>query len=175
MFSSFEVLVSFCSGIMKDIWSIFGILELPLIQITQKRPWGCSCHPETTKINSVNIGPTLWKYFKIVGDSTSVTSNYLMHIYLMMELYDTEQVAQWNSECCQRAIRYRERFSQLKSTEGSKVMAPIHTPWDSGYFIISLHQKIAVNCLHIFCMSSLSLCQTKSCGGMSMYFAKIHL
>lgn len=84
------------------------------------------------------------------------------------------QVAQWNSECCQRAGRYKERFSQLKSAVGSKVIAPIHTPWDSGYFIISPHQKVALCWLHTFCMPSLSLCQTKRCGWMFMYVAKIH-
>lgn len=92
----------------------------------------------------------------------------------MMELYGTEQVAQWNSEWCHRAVRYKEKFSQLRSTVGSKVIPPIHTPWGSGGFVIYLHQKIAIYWLHIFRISGLSLCQTKSCGWMSMYIAKIY-
>lgn len=156
MSSSFELSGSFCSGKMKYICSICRTLEVSLIQITQvTRPWGYSCHPETSKLHTGNIGAILWEYFPILEDSRSITPNYLMHICLNVEHYDIEQVAWLNSECCYMAVRYKERFSQLKSSIGLKVIAPIHTAWDNGYFIIALHQKNVVCC--IYCMASLSL------------------
>lgn len=155
--SSFEFLGSFRSGIMKYICSICRTHEVSLIQITQvTRPWGCSCHPETSKLHTGNMDAILWEYFPILEDSRSITANYLIHICLMVEHYDAEQVTWLDLECCYMAVRYKQSFSPLKTSIGLKVIAPIHVAWHSGYFIIALHQKIVVCC--ICCMASLSLC-----------------
>lgn len=155
--SSFEFLGSFHSGIMKYICSICRTHEVSLIQITQvTRPWGCSCHPETSKLHTGNMDAILWEYFPILEDSRSITANYLIHICLMVEHYDAEQVTRLDLECCYMAVRYKQSFSPLKTSIGLKVIAPIHAAWHSGYFIIALHQKIVVCC--ICCMASLSLC-----------------
>lgn len=114
--SSFEFLGSICSGMMKYICSICRTHEVSLIQLTQvTRPWGCSCHPETSKLHTGNMDAILWEYFPILEDSRPVTANYLIHIRLMVEHYDAEQVTRLNLECSYMAVRYKQSFSPLKT------------------------------------------------------------
>lgn len=77
MSSSFEFSGSFCSGIMKYICSICRMLGISLIQVTQvTRPWGCICHPETSKLHTGNAGAI----FPVLEYSRSMSE--LFHAYL---------------------------------------------------------------------------------------------
>ena len=63
--------------------------------------------------------------------------------------------------------RHKQWFSHLKSSIGSEVIAPNHSPWDSTYFIMALYQRTIVHC--ICCMVSLSLQPTKSHVSLCVY------
>lgn len=154
--SSFELLGAFRGGIMKYICSICRTLEISLIQIIQViRSWGCSCQPEASKLHTwvcmfvcfphrkhgcylIGILPRS-RIFKI--SNSQLFSTYLSH----------------GGTWCYRAgglIKFRMllHFYNVQTQKVSwrpqqaQVMSPIDAAWDSGYFIIALHQKNVVCC-----------------------------